>query len=149
MVLGNALFTLGDREGASNQYQLAQFTDGDIHEGVLYDFTAHLAETDLQPADLNTIHGDYFTINGERKRVLFMHPDARLEYVLDLTGFKNLSGLELTFDIGLSPDSWTKEGDGVTFAVYTFSDRDNQKIFSTYLDPKNNPADRRWHPVIH
>jgi tetratricopeptide (TPR) repeat protein len=146
MVLGNTLFTLDDRKGASTQYQLAQLADGDIHEGVLYDFTAHLAETSLQPKNANTIHGDYFTINGERKRVLFTHPDAHLEYVLDLTGFKNLPRLELTFDVGMSPDSWTKEGDGVSFSVYVISDRANQKVFSTYIDPKSNLNDRHWHP---
>ena len=63
-----------------------------------------------------------------------------------MTGFKNLSGLELTFDLGMSPDSWAKEGDGVTFSVYTESDRDNRQIFSAYIDPKHNPIDRRWHP---
>ena len=36
----------------------------------------------------------------------------------------------------------------MTFAVYTVSDQDYQQVFSTYIDPKQNPNDRRWHPNI-
>ena len=146
MALGNALSTLDTQAEAATQYQLAQLTDGDIHEGVFYDFVAHLAEAVLEPSDANIIHGDYFTINSERKRVLYMHPDAHLKYLVDLTGFKNPSALSLIFDLGMSPESWTKEGDGVTFAIYIVSGQGNQRIFSAYIDPKHNQIDRRWYP---
>jgi len=46
--LGNALLASGDRDGAAEHYQLAQIADGDLREGVLYDFAAHLAEADIQ-----------------------------------------------------------------------------------------------------
>ena len=42
--------------------------------------------------------------------------------------------------IGLLP------GDGVAFAVYVVSEQGARQVFSTYIDPTHNKADRRWHP---
>jgi hypothetical protein len=35
-------------------------------------------------------------------------------------------------------------GDGVLFEIYCQSDRNETRIFSQYIDPKNNPVDRKW-----
>jgi hypothetical protein len=48
--------------------------------------------------------------------------------------------------VATAPESWTKEGDGVDFAVYVQSARGTAQVFATHLDPKHNEADRRWHP---
>jgi len=172
--LGNALLALGDREGAAKHYQLAQVADGAVREGVLYDFAAHLAEADVQSPGPDHVRNDYFTIHGDQRRVLFAHPDSHVRYRLTLPASPLISGepalpprvlvavslskgteggLTLAFDVATSPETWSLEGDGVTFAVYVESDQDTQhptpstqQLFSTYIDPKRNDSDRRWHP---
>jgi len=37
-------------------------------------------------------------------------------------------------------------GGCVAFAVYVTLERGAQQVFSTYIDPKHNEADRHWHP---
>jgi tetratricopeptide (TPR) repeat protein len=145
MALGNALLALGNKSEASEHYQMAKFVDGSISEGVVYDFAANLIEATIEAPGVEYIHGDYFTIGDEQKRVLFMHPNARAEYVVDLTGFQNLSALDLKFDIAMSPQSWMQEGDGVSFSILFENDQGTQQIFSKYINPKQNLADQCWH----
>jgi len=158
------LLALGDRDGAAEHYQLAQIADGAVREGVLYDFAAHLAEADIQSPSPDYVRNDYFTIHGDQRRVLFAHPDSHVRYRLTLPASPLISGgteggLTLAFDVAMLPESWDQPGDGVTFAVYVKSDQDTQhptpntqypisntqQLFSTYIDPKRNDSDRRWH----
>ena len=148
MALGNALLAIGDRDGAASHYQLAQIADGDVREGVFYDFAAHLAEADIQSPGPDYVRNDYFTINGDRKRVLFAHPDSRVSYAVLI-----VEDAVLAFDVAMSPESWSLEGDGATFAVYVEStqganheSRITHQLFSTYIDPKHDEAGRPWHP---
>jgi hypothetical protein len=67
----------------------------------------------------------------------------------------------LTFQIAMDPFSWIEAGDGVAFGVMVHpgpvlpdlepGDRLPEAgatlLWSTYIDPKRNPGDRRWHPV--
>ena len=55
-----------------------------MREGVVYDFAAHLAEADIQSSGADYVRNDYFTINGDQRRVLFAHPDSRVSYRLSL-----------------------------------------------------------------
>lgn len=81
------------------------------------------------------------TIGGEVREVLFMAPPARAEFpsarmTLD-------ARLEISF--GLVERSWSEAGDGVDFVVYARDDEGvEHRLFSAYLDPKRDPADRRW-----
>jgi hypothetical protein len=70
-----------------------------------------------------------------------MHPDASVQYMVQVP-----EGAVLAFDVATAPESWSLLGDGVVFAVYVRSNGDTQQVFSTYIDPKQNEADRRWHP---
>lgn len=149
VALGNALLALGDGESAAEHYRLAQIADGDIHDGVVYDFAAHLAEADVQSPDADYVRNDYFAIDGDQRRMVFAHPDSRVSYVVDIP---EKPGLWLAFDVVTSPESWELPGDGVAFAVYIEPGEDTQhetrntgQVFSTYIDPKQNPDDRRWH----
>jgi hypothetical protein len=51
----------------------------------------------------------------------------------------------LVFNVATAPESWLLPGDGVSFAVYVKSDNGAHQVFSTYIDPKNIEADRKWH----
>jgi hypothetical protein len=55
-------------------------------------------------------------------------------------------GAQLEFGITLSPDLWGKPGcgDGVEFVVDAEEGGRRTTLFRRYIDPKNNPADRRW-----
>ena len=111
------------------------------------DFIEHykLARSTTPIPEGETIEVRMWDIGEETHRILYQHPAfigaSRLEYTVRL-GNRNV----LAFDVATAPESWTKEGDGVTFAVYILSEQDTDQIFSTYIDPKNKPADQRWHP---
>jgi tetratricopeptide (TPR) repeat protein len=142
MALGNALLALGDASGAAEHFRQAQLADGDLAEGLVYDFAAQLGAAHIEAPGPEYVRNDHFTIEGQQRRVLFMHPPSQAHYTVDLP-----AGGAFAFDVALSPDSWAQPGDGVTFSVYVESDQGTEQAFSTYIDPKQNEADRRWHPL--
>jgi len=76
------------------------------------------------------------------KYVLFEHPPSEIEYPVKIPP----DALSLNFCIGMDQNVWSPEkGDGVEFDVYINQSDDKKKIFSQYIDPKNNPADRKWY----
>jgi len=101
------------------------WSGGAWRAGVHYDFSAHLAEADIQS------------------------PGA--DHVPEKPGFSQKPGFWLAFAVATAPESWEQPGDGVTFAVYVESGQDmqpetrNPKL-ETYVAPRQDEADRRWHP---
>lgn len=177
VALGNALLALGNREGAAQQYQRAQMADGDLSEGLVYDFAGRLTEANIRSPGPDHVRNDHFVLDGNERRVLFMHPPSRATYRLTLprlvpqvegtvpatrfalpragtasTGASPLLAgategeLLFIFDLATAPESWHQSGDGVTFAIYVESDQGTEQVFSTYIDPKQDLAARRWHP---
>jgi len=110
---------------------------------VANDFVAHLAEAEVASPGPDYVHNDYWTIDGEERRVLFMHPDSHVQYMVQVP-----KGAVLAFDVATAPESWDKPGDGVTFAVYIESEQGTEQVFSTYIDPKWDESARRWHPFM-
>lgn len=112
-----------------------------------YDFIAHLDKAvRASPAPAGeTVGLGVWTIKGVSHRVLYLHPAfagaSRITYSVYIE-----RGTILAFNIATLPDSWEEPGDGVTFAIYVESDQGMQQLFSTYIDPKHDVADRRWHP---
>jgi tetratricopeptide (TPR) repeat protein len=143
VALGNALLALDDPVGAAQYYHRAQVADGDVVEGLVYDFAARLGEAGLEAPSPEYIRNDYFTIDGQERRVLFMHPASTARYIVDVP-----ANSILAFEVATDPESWEQPGDGVTFAVYVESDQDVKQLFSTYIDPKQDAAARRWHPHV-
>ena len=155
VALGNALLVSGDRDAAARHYQLAQAVAQDIHQDVVYDFAANLAEADVKSHGPGYVRIGEFAIEGSHRRVVFAHPESQITYRVALK-----EDTVLAFDVATDPESWPKAGDGVTFAVYLESEppthqetldasplgsNNGTKLFSTYIDPKGNQADRRWH----
>lgn len=84
---------------------------------------------------------DVFTINGEDEVVLFQHPISSLSY--DLTPDED--SRFLLFKLAMDPEVWRPDrGDGVSFTVSARVDGTEEVLFSQWVDPKNNPDDRRW-----
>ena len=84
------------------------------------------------------------TLNGETKRAISINPVAgsRLTWKVRVPedGWLNVS-------VGLKPEAWEKEGDGVFFTVGVSDGRAYDPLFSQHVDPFGSPADRRWIPV--
>jgi hypothetical protein len=56
-------------------------------------------------------------------------------------GNKDLMRIAITLD----PEIWSPEkGDGVEYRIYLDSIDDEHLVFSQYIDPKNNPDERKW-----
>ena len=140
VALGNALLTLGERDTAAEHYQLARAAERAVYESTVYDFVAHLAEATIELPDPDYVRGDYFNIDGDQRRVIFAHPDARIRYSLAVD-----EGSALVFSVATAPGSWDQPGDGVDFAVYVEAGQVTHEAFHTYVDPKHNLSDQRWH----
>jgi hypothetical protein len=82
----------------------------------------------------------YGSINNLAKIVQFQHPTSQIQY--DVLVPQNAT---LKFSIALEPSVWSPEkGDGVLFEIY-IKEKDSEKLlFSKYIDPKNNPEERKW-----
>jgi hypothetical protein len=103
----------------------------------------HLADQFL-PVQPETGSGgrlDVFKINGQEEAVLFQHPISSLSY--DLTPDED--SRFLLFKLAMDPAVWRPDrGDGVSFTVSARLDGTEEVLFSQWVDPKNNPDDRRW-----
>ncbi len=49
--------------------------------------------------------------------------------------------------LGLTGDSWDKAGDGVEFVLVVEARGERRKLFRRYIDPKADPALRRWNDI--
>ncbi len=108
-----------------------------------YDFLWHFPEAEIasEQADYVDFHAE--TINGEERLVLLAHPETRITYRVFFP-----ERARLVLGMGLSPLVWSPEkGAGVHFRVFLEDRGQEVRVFSRYLDPKNDPADRRWHDV--
>jgi len=114
---------------------------------VSYDFIDHLGEVihPIPPGEGERLAVQDWTIDQVTRRVLYQPPafigSDRILYQVDVARQS-----KLVFDVAMDPTSWNLEGDGVAFNVYIVVDGITQQVFSTYIDPKHNIADRRWYP---
>ena len=49
--------------------------------------------------------------------------------------------------LGVKPEAWDKEGDGVYFFVGVSDGRAFEQLFTQVVNPYQNPSERRWIPV--
>lgn len=82
----------------------------------------------------------YGSINNTTKLVQFQHPTSMIEHNAYIS-----PNAKLRFSIALDPEVWSSEkGDGVLFEVYIVKNEKEKKVFSRYIDPKNNFTERKW-----
>ena len=109
---------------------------------VVYEFLANAKSAEI--ADYNrerVVFGQEFTINKEKRSIMFEHPNADVQF----NSVAIPHNAVLQFGIGINPEAWDKGGDGVTFEVTVVDEKSAKTmIFSGYIDPKANSADRRW-----
>ena len=106
-----------------------------------------------QPIDLLTqfdqatkTGGDFTVIDadlaGDSKRAIAAPANGRLIFHVRVPedGWLRVS-------LGMKPESWDKEGDGVYFFAGVSDGRAFDELFNQTLNPFKNPSERRWIPV--
>ena len=107
----------------------------------IYDFLDHLNEAEIISPHREYVKKFSFTIKKEAREVLFEHPDSTVTF-RDVSIHKDA---RLSFGIGINEPAWDKEGDGVLFEIILTDDKSQKHpLYSRYIDPKNNPDDRKW-----
>jgi len=83
------------------------------------------------------------TISGVNKVSMYQHAlDTNYIYFYNI---KIPENSKLSLSIALDPQVWyPNKGDGVLFELYVNETNIDNKIFSHYIDPKNNCTDRKW-----
>ena len=81
-------------------------------------------------------------LNGDTKRAIFTAPASRIIWKIRIPD----DGW-LMVALGLKPESWDQEGDGVLFRIGVSDGRVFEDILTHHLDPFHNKGDRRWVPV--
>jgi hypothetical protein len=85
------------------------------------------------------------TINGETKQAIAVQPAAGTRMI-----FKKKIPDDgwLRVHLGLKPEVWDKEGDGVRFMVLVSDGRASDELFTQDVNPFATPTDRKWIPVM-
>lgn len=84
------------------------------------------------------------TVNNETKYAIRQHPLV-IHSNITYSSIKIPPNATLEFSIAIHPKVWIESGDGVLFEIILGSTGQKDKIFSEYIDPKNNVEDRKWH----
>ena len=83
-------------------------------------------------------------LNGESKRAIFVAPSAgtRITYKIRVPddGWFYVS-------LGMKPEAWEQEGDGVFFMVGISDGRAYDTLFTQHVNAFGDPTNRRWIPV--
>ncbi len=82
------------------------------------------------------------TLAGEGKKAILAPANGRIHFRVRVPddGWLKVS-------LGLQPEAWTKEGNGVYFFAGVSDGRTFEKLFEQTLNPFANPSERRWIPV--
>ncbi|MEM4203751.1 MAG: tetratricopeptide repeat protein [Candidatus Methanomethylicaceae archaeon] len=124
-------------------YDWAGWGEPRIVQPVAYSFLEHISTAEKATQGFGEVRVLTQTINYEPRPLLFQHPTSQVAYSLTLP----LQSM-LHFGYGMAPDVWSPEkGDGVEYNIYVQRSDEPYKlyrVFHRYIDPKNNPDDRRW-----
>ena len=82
------------------------------------------------------------TLAGDQKKAISAPSNGRLTFKVRVPddGWLKVS-------LGLKPEAWEKEGDGVYFFVGVSDGRSFEQLFTQTVDPFHNKSERRWIPV--
>jgi hypothetical protein len=82
-------------------------------------------------------------LNGEKKHAIFTQAPSRMIWKVKIPddGWIKAS-------LGMKPETWDKEGDGVYFRIGVSDGRTFEDLLTLNVDPFHNKPDRRWIPVV-
>ena len=78
-------------------------------------------------------------LNGEKKRAIFAAPPSRMIWKVRIPEDGWIKAY-----LGMRPESWDQEGDGVLFRIGVSDGRAFEDLLTLHVDPFHNKADRRW-----
>lgn len=84
-------------------------------------------------------------LNGDSRHVIAVQPAAGSRLIWRVTVPED-GWLDLA--VGLHPDAWTQEGNGVLFRAGVSDGRAYDELFTLHLNPFANAGDRKWVPVM-
>ena len=103
------------------------------------------AAADKRPAAPGVFALEDVTINNETKKSIAVTPQigTRLTFKLRVPddGWLRVS-------VGLKPEAWTQEGDGVRFMALVSDGRASDELFVQDVNPFVNQSDRKWIPIM-
>ena len=101
----------------------------------------------LQTAERRPPSGTFDVIdanlNGESHKAVYTLPESRITWKVRVPEDAWLRVL-----VGMKPESWTGEGDGVLFRVGVSDGKNYEELFTQHLNPFRNTGDRKWVPVM-
>lgn len=143
--LANIYMTQGDLDLASGYLKRAQLSAREYDDRVFMDLISQLPYTSKQVDSIGRIYTDFFTIGNQRLPVIFMHPESEAVYQISLPSDKPLKFVAYA---ALSPESWTRPGDGVEFEVkIQTSTGQVVEIFNTVITPQESMVNKSWTPI--
>ena len=82
------------------------------------------------------------TLAGDTKQAIAAPPNGRIIFHVRIPddGWLRVS-------LGMKPESWDKDGNGVLFFAGVSDGRSFEKLFEQVLNPHANASERRWIPV--
>ena len=106
------------------------------------DLIEQLSTAQRAPAD-RTFNVTDVNLNGESHKAIEAEPPSRITWKVRVP-----EDAWLRVHVGLKPESWTAEGDGVLFYVGVSDGRTFDKLFEQNVNPFGHPGDRKWVPVM-
>jgi hypothetical protein len=82
------------------------------------------------------------TLAGETKKAIAAPPNGRITFHVRVPddGWLRMS-------LGMKPESWDKEGDGVYFFAGVSDGKSFEQLFTQTVNPFKNAPERKWIPV--
>jgi len=111
--------------------------------GERMDFLERFAEAQKRP-DEGLFAVTTATLNGETRRAISIQPASGTRLVWKV---RIPEDGWLRVALGMHPDAWEQEGNGVKFLVGISDGRAFETLFEQHLHPYANAADRKWVPL--
>jgi hypothetical protein len=111
------------------------------NRGPSIDLIASFNTAQKKPAE-GTFEVVEANLNGDSKRAIFTKPASRMIWKIRIPD----DGW-LMVSLGMKPESWEQEGDGVLFRIGVSDGRTFEDLLTQHMDPFHNKSDRRWVPI--
>ena len=109
------------------------------------DLMEQFGSAEKRPGDASLFAVEDVTINGETKKAIAIAPTVgtRITFKVRIP-----DDAWLRVSVGLKPDAWTQEGDGVRFRAIVSDGRASDELFVQDVNPFANQTDRKWIPLM-
>lgn len=82
-------------------------------------------------------------LNGETKKAISTVAPTRVKWKVRIP-----DDAWLSVSLGVHPETWSKEGDGVYFYVGVSDGKLYEDLFTQHVHPQANQGDRKWIPLM-